>query len=176
MSAWRPQHLKDALVPGHKDEVLRQLAGIVDILARGEASPAARGWISGGSQQALRKQDGGLRPIAVGETWRRLVGKILSKTTAEKIHNYLEPLQVGVGTKGGAEATIHVVRQWMGRNREDCDRVLAMMDLSNVFNCLDRSAFRQAIRRVAPELAPWVDFCYGDLSPLLLGDHQLESA
>jgi len=176
LTALRPQHLKDALVPGHKDEVLRQLTGVVELLARGEAAPVVRKWICGGSLTALAKPDGGLRPVAVGETLRRLVGKVLASVVSEDIKSYLEPLQVGVGTKGGCEAVVHVVRQWLGRSRSDKDRVLVMMDLSNAFNCLDRSAFRQAVRRVVPCIAPWVDFCYGDASPLLLGDHPLESA
>ena len=52
----------------------------------------------------------------------------------------------------------------------------ASMDLSNAFNCVDRFRVRQAVRRVTPCLAPWVDFCYGDSSPLLLGTTRLESA
>ena len=175
-SALRPQHLKEALVPGMRDEVLRQIAALATMLARGEADPVVRPWLCGGSLAALRKQDGGLRPVAVGETWRRLVGKVLSKKASDDIKAYLEPLQVGVGTQGGCEALVHTVRQWMGRNSDNANCVLALLDLSNAFNTVDRSQVRQAIRRVAPSLAPWVDFCYGGDSTLLLGPHRLSSA
>ena len=173
----RPQHLKDALVAGHRDEVLRQMAGLCQLLAGGEALPLTRASLCAASLTALPKKDGGLRPVAVGETWRRLVGKLLAKAGTEKVREHLEPLQVGVGTQLGTEAVVHVVRQWLGRHNADTSRVLATMDLSNAFNCLDRSAFRQAVRRVVPSWAPWVDFCYSESSPLFLGRaHTLESA
>ena len=103
------------------------------------------------------------------------MGKVLAASVIDDVRAYLELVQVGVGTKGGAEAVVHVVRQWLGRNLNDTDRVLGMLDFSNAFNCVDRSAFREAVRRVVPSLAPWVDFCYGQDSPLLLGQHSLKS-
>ena len=175
LSGLRPQHLKDALVPGHRDEVLRQTTGVVELLSKGEAHPGVGGWICGGSLTALRKKDGGLRPFAVGETWRRLVAKTLAATTSEESRKYFQPLQLGVGSKCGCEAIVHVVRQWLGRNNGDSDRVLVSLDLSNAFNCLDRSALRAAVRRVFPGLAPWVDFCYGEATPLILGLHRIDS-
>ena len=174
-SSMRPQHLKDALVPGLKDEVLGKLQQLVQLLARGDAPASVHSWISGGSLVALRKKDGGLRPIAVGETWRRLVSKVLVSSCADDASTYLQPLQIGVGTPNGCESVVHVVRQWCGRHQADHDRVLALMDLSNAFNSVDRSAFREAVRRVAPSLAPWVDYCYGGSGNLLLGAEVIDS-
>ena len=158
-----------------RDEVLRQVQELVNLLSRGDAPQEIQCWISGGSLVALPKKDGGLRPIAVGEAWRRLVGKILVASCDEDLTTYLQPLQVGVGTRNGCESIVHVVRQWCGRNHDDRDRVVAMMDLSNAFNCVDRSAFRSAIRRMAPSLAPWVDYCYGTSGQLLLGTNIIDS-
>ena len=174
-SSLRPQHLKDALVPGLKDEVIANLLKFIELMARGGAPASLQQWVSGGSLVALPKKDGGLRPIAVGETWRRLVGKVLVASCTEDISMYLQPLQVGVGTRNGCESVIHVVRQWCGRHQADEDRVLALMDLSNAFNSVDRSAFREAVRRIAPSLAPWVDFCYGNSGTLLLGAEMIDS-
>ena len=156
-SSLRPQHMKDALVPGLKDEVVAKLQQLIELMARGRAPASIHKWISGGSLVALPKKDGGLRPIAVGETWRRLVSKVLVASCTEDTSAYLQPLQVGVGTRNGCESVVHVVRQWCSRHHTDEDRVLALMDLSNAFNSVDRSAFRAAVRRVAPCLAPWVD-------------------
>ena len=50
------------------------------------------------------------------------MGKLLAKADAETVREYLEPLQVGVGTKLGAESVVHVVRQWLGRHRTDTER------------------------------------------------------
>jgi hypothetical protein len=77
-SGLKPQHLKDALVPGYGDECVRALAEVVAILASGKAHAAARQWVCCASLTALAKPDGGLRPIAIGETLRRLTGKTLA--------------------------------------------------------------------------------------------------
>ena len=119
-------------------------------MSRGQACSEVREWICGGGLTALEKKDGGFRPIAVGECWRRLVGKVLVKEADGEVRRYLEPVQVGVGTRCGTEAVVHVARQWLGRNAQQRQKVLATTDLSNAFNCADRSAFRQAARRVRP--------------------------
>jgi hypothetical protein len=60
---------------------------------------------------ALVKQGGGLRPIAIGETIRRLVSKCCCEATTEDAKVIFGPLQVGVATQGGAEASVHAVRK-----------------------------------------------------------------
>ena len=172
----RAQHVKEALAPGVRDELLRHVTDLVNILARGQAPLEAQSWLCGASLVALPKPGGDLRPIAVGETWRRLTSKVLATGTAGEMRGFLEPVQVGVGTRGGAEATVHVARQWLHRNREAPNKVFLTMDLENAFNSLDRSAFLGAVRRVSPGMAPWVDFCYKRPSHLFLGDRRLTSA
>ena len=64
----------------------------------------------------------------------------------------------------------------MGRNQTNGDKVLVLVALSSAFNSVDRSAFLSELRRVAPQLAPWADYCYGVPYRLVLGSHILESA
>ena len=85
----RPQHLRDALVPGFEDEVLRQLTAVVNLLARGEAPDEVRSFLSGATLAALPKEDGDLRPIAVGEVLRRLVGKCCAENVKEDTREIL---------------------------------------------------------------------------------------
>ena len=49
------------------------------------------------------------------------------------------------------------------------------MDLSNAFNCVDRTPVRLGMRRVAPGLAPWTDLCYAAPSYVLFGDAVISS-
>jgi hypothetical protein len=175
-SGLRPLHLKESLVPGFRDEILRHLVAIVNVLARGEAPQEVRPWISGASLIAIPKTSGDLRPVAVGETLRRLTAKALCADVVAETRELLEPMQVGVGTPGGAEAIVHVARQWLHRHQDDRQRILVTLDLENAFNSLDRSAFLAAVRRVCPRVVPWVDFCYREPSHLLLGGHRLASA
>ena len=110
-SGLQPLHLKETLAPGLKDEVLRLMADVVNLLLRGEAPEQVQAWLCGASLVAFPEPSRDLRPIAVGETWRRLAGKALATVVAEQAREHLEPLQLGVGSRVGAEATEHVVRQ-----------------------------------------------------------------
>ena len=174
-SGLRPQHLRDALVPGFEDEVIRQLTAVVNILAKGEAPAEVRAFMSGAMLAALPKDDGDLRPIAVGEVLRRLVGKCSADNVKNDMREILEPWQVGVGTPGGCEAVVHAVRHWFLSFWQDTDRVLARIDLSNAFNTIDRQEILASIREFAPSLAPWVDWTYGASSHLQLGMHHISS-
>ena len=173
----KPQHLKDALLSGSglQDEFLRLLTQVINNLSQGEAPQNVRAFLSGASLTAIPKDTGGHRPIAVGETLRRLVSKCMLATVADDAKSRLEPLQVGVGTRLGTEATVHVARQWMCRHSGDAHRVLVKMDLENAFNCVDRQAVLSAVREMFPELAPWVDFTYGDSAGLWMDGARLES-
>ena len=64
---------------------------------------------------------------------------------------------------------IHTVRQWLFRNRNASNKVVVTLDLENASNSVDRSVFLASIRRIAPGLAPWVDFGYKSPSHLFLG-------
>ena len=107
--------------------------------------------------------------MVVGETLRRLLSRMTIVPHNKKIDAYLGHLQVGVGIAGGAEAMIHVLRQWKQRKMADMKKVLVLTDLSNAFRNLDRSAFREVVRRVMPDASAWVDLCYDEDSVLRLG-------
>ena len=82
---------------------------------------------------------------------------------------------MGVGTSGGAEAIVHTVRQWLGRNASEAQKVLLTVDLQNAFNTVDRSALLHEVRRGLPSCAPWADYCYASPPRLLLGGRVLTS-
>ena len=84
-SGLRPSHVRDALRP---DLLLRLLSEVVSLLLRGEVPESVRPYICGASIMALRKPNGSLRPIAIGETIRRG----FDHRAAREI---FEPLQLG---------------------------------------------------------------------------------
>ena len=175
-SGLRPQHLKDALVPGWQDELLRQVTQLANLLLSGSALAEVQPWLCGATLTALPKPTGDLRPVAVGEVWRRLTSKVAARTATDELRPHFEPIQLGVGSKGGCESIVHVARQWLQRNRTNPDKVLVTIDLSNAFNSVDRSAFLTEARRLCHDLVPWLDFCYGKASHLFLGPERLNSA
>jgi len=71
----------------------------------------------GANLHALRKKDGGLRPIAVGLTLRRLVSKVANSWNARndaRMASFLAPRQLGDEICGGAEAAVHAARVFLG--------------------------------------------------------------
>ena len=172
----RPQHLKDGLVARWGDELCSRMQGMANKMARGEIPVEVRPWILGASLMALPTPDGkGLRPVASGATIRRVVAKALWATVKEEIKGKLEPAQVGVGTSMGAEMLVHTVRDWLHRNQDTKGVVLAMLDLSNAFNAVDRWAVRAGARAMAHNLVPWVDACYRADTALILGGKRMNS-
>lgn len=172
----RPQHLKDAMVPGWRDELVRQTTQLINLMLSGAACAEVQPWLCGASLTALPKPSGDLRPVAVGEYWRRLTSKIAAKSATSDLRPYFEPVQLGVASKVGCETIVHVARQWLYRNQADPNRVLVAIDLANAFNTVDRSAFLAEARRLCHDLVPWLDFCYKGPSKLLLGSGALSSA
>ena len=69
-------------------------------LLRGEILEEIRPWLVGAKLAALPKPDNTLRPIAVGDTLRRLVGKLAIKELEGLLvlahHLLRQPLEVGV--------------------------------------------------------------------------------
>ena len=97
----KPQHLKDTLVHGHGDELGRAMADVINLLASGRAHQSARQWICCASLTALAKPDGGLRPIAIGETIRRLTVKLSPKALARILRPTSSPPRLGSALREG---------------------------------------------------------------------------
>ena len=67
----------------------------MNFVIKGDVLDEARSFFFGATLIALSKPDGGVRPIAVGCTLRRLVSKCASKSICAAIGELLAPLQVG---------------------------------------------------------------------------------
>jgi len=105
-----PQHLKDLTAPGINGQLFNVLAEFTNLLLNGGLPDNIDEVIYGGNLLALQKKDGGIRPIAVGYTWRRLAAKCANAYVIGRMSIVLSPLQLGVGVPGGAEAAVHATR------------------------------------------------------------------
>ena len=169
-SGLRADHLR-ALTQVEGVDVLQALTAVVNILRRGEAPPEIARHLAGASLVALPKPTGGVRPIAVGETLRRLVAKTLVAEVREKVGKLLlKGKQVGVAVDGGLDAATAVVRDYASRHK-GTDRILVKIDYENAFNTVNRQAFLDAVRSDLPELAAWVEWCYAHPTALVYREH-----
>ena len=83
---------------------------------------------------ALQKKSGGVRPIAIGYTWRRLAAQCANTYAISQLGDSLLPLQLGVATPGGCEAAVHATRRYLATMPDDS--VVVKLDFSNAFNSL----------------------------------------
>jgi hypothetical protein len=121
----------------------------------------------------LIKKNGGIRPLAVGDTLRRLACKLALTLIKVDIPAVFHPHQYGVGLPNGAETIIHSVASAM-ENLADDENIL-QIDFSNAFNLVSRDEFINLINVHFPALSNLVNFLYTTQALLTVGynDHIL---
>ena len=174
-SGLRPIHIKNCLTTVHRDEVLERCTALVNTLAKGEAPVSLAPFLAGASLTALPKKDDGIRPVAVGEVWRRLTAKSLCSAYKEQSSSFFFPHQIGVGQTLGTEVGLETARQWCSRNKDNPNSVMVKIDFSNAFNCVERQAFLEQCRHHFPGLSQWAEWCYSRPSQLYFGPEVIPS-
>ncbi len=179
----RPQILKDLLGCTHGDEgdgLVEAICGFVNHVHNGGVPETFCPLFYGASLTALKKKSGGIRPIAVGSTWRRLAAKVIISRITPDLVGYLAPHQLGVGIKGGAEIGAHTARVFYNHTHSS-PKAFLKIDFRNAFNEIRRDTLLSAVRERFPSIFPFVSQCYANPSslfygtipiPSLLGCHQ----
>eukprot|EP00731_Ephydatia_muelleri_P026672 Em0018g772a len=113
-SGLRVQHLLDVANIPLPTPICSSLRSVINMLAAGKAPSSVSRFLAGGSLIALNKNKEccapDIRPIAVGETLRRLVGKCMCVLLKVKAADFFQPLQFGVACRAGAKKVIHGLR------------------------------------------------------------------
>lgn len=162
---FRASYFKEAVQCPSSDKsahVLQGITQLVNIIAAGKDPPSVVPHVCGANLLAFPKKDGGLRPNAVGEVLRRLTSKCLSLLVQRSATEYLAPLQLGVGVKGGCEAIVNSVFKTLEDNDiPPSDKWILLVDFSNAFNMIDRACIFEEFRAHIPSLSAWMESCYG---------------
>jgi hypothetical protein len=173
----RPGHLKQLTGPlagAAQEDLLAALQDFCNLCLAGLVPLSVRPLFFGAGLIALRKKDGGLRPIAIGLVLRRLVARAACAAVRDRAAELLAPIQIGIGVSGGAEAAVHAARRFLESSEESVG--LLKLDFVNAFNTVYRTAVVRAVEEHLPELLRLVHCAYGGKSTLLLGEHILDSA
>ena len=139
----RPQHLKDMTIPattGGAQSLISALSRFITVVLQGKTPTSICPFFYGASLTALTKKEGGIRPIAVGCTLRRLAAKVAGCRVRDKMAALLAPCQLGYGVKGGAEAAVHAARLYLKELQHQC---VLKLDFRNAFNTLRCRASHQ---------------------------------
>ena len=92
----------------------------------------------------------GIRPIGVGEVSRRIIGKAILSVISEDIEQVASTYQLCAGQKGGCEAAVHAMRNFL---EHDDTEGLLFVDATNAFNTLNREAALRNIQVLCLSLA-----------------------
>ena len=104
---------------------------------------------------ALRKPDGGVRGIATGDTFRRLVSKTFAREWVAKFDQATRPFQLALQARAGTDALAAHVRAALETRP---GAVLVSLDGRRAYDSMSRASFLGKLREVAPELLPFVHF------------------
>lgn len=138
-----PQHLKDLTLPSTGEAGLRLLKSITALsnyMLSGKLQSDFIKIMYGASLCALDRKGGGVRPIVVGNTFRRLTSKLACWSVRSDMASKFAPRQVGFGINGGCEAAAHATRTFIKKNSHR-KVVIVKIDFQNAFNEVDRYIF-----------------------------------
>ena len=121
----------------------------VDWLGNGRPPWAAYRALMSSRLIALDKQPG-IRPVGVGETWRRLMVKCLLKVAGPEAKAACGTTQLVGGLEAGIEGAIHAMRVLFEEHREEEDWGFLLIDARNVFNEENRTAMLWAVWHECP--------------------------
>ena len=114
----------------------------------------------------------GVRPIGIGETVRRILGKAILTAIKMDILEAAGALQLCAGQEAGNEAAIHAMRHIF---EDDTSEAVLLADASNVFNSLNRIAALHNVHSLCPPLAVILTNTYREDTLLFIDGETLYS-
>ncbi len=170
----KPQHLREMADGPSGHNFIACLTLFVNMILSGNSPAVIRSYLFGGTLLGFQKKDGGVRPIAIGYTIRRLAAKVAVHRVAAKCGSIMGHRQLGFGVAGGAEAAAHAVRCFLSNLSPN--EVFVKLDFTNAFNSIRRDCVLEAVARFVPELMAFVSSAYAETSVLSFGEFLVESA
>ena len=113
--------------------LLHVITLVINLWLGGRCPPILTEFIAFAALMTHLKPDNGIRPIAVGTIWRRLVSKGAMKGVGKEMAKYIIDFQFRFGVSGGAEAILHSVNKVFSGHHIDGSLAMLTMDFSNTF-------------------------------------------
>lgn len=124
-------------------DTLFRLAKFATMFANGEMCSSVGSWFAPAPMVPLRKDVDGLRPIAVGDTLRRLVSKVLMARVRKESKDLLYPKELVIGVSSPGESVSRALHS-LHRGKEN-DVAILKIDLKNAFTLVNRPAILKAV-------------------------------
>ena len=133
-------------------------------VAQGRVPAEIQGPLMSARLTALSKDDGGVRGIATGCTFRRLVARSLARQFAKDFEKECAPFQYALSTRAGTDCVGHMLR---AATDDDDDRATILkVDGIGAYDHVLRSAMLSRLITMpkAQSLSPFVQMSYATLS------------
>jgi Reverse transcriptase (RNA-dependent DNA polymerase) len=176
LDSLRPQILKDLISASNGeagDKLVEAITAFMQKTISGKTPFYFAKIFFGASLTALMKKCGGIRPVAVGNIWRRLAAKIICQRL-KPISTMFAPHQLGVNVKGGSEAGSHAARIFYNSEKSQ-PTAFIKIDFRNAFNEVRRDKMLQQVLAFCPEFFPFINQAYGTASDLFYGTKLISS-
>ena len=117
---------------------------VAERLARADVPPSIVEAIRMGRMTALRKTNGGVRGIVVGDVVRRLVARTVAQQLGPSVEAATAPCQHALSTRAGSECIAHVIQ---GLTELNPEAVLSIDGIS-AYDQISRAAMMDGLQFV----------------------------
>ena len=140
MSTWRARSL---------------LASLVDLSGRGRQGGTPAAHLGRPRRPLLQKPSGGVRGIATGDTFRRLVARTLARGYARRFDEATRPYQFALQARAGTDCLAALLR---AATELDPAATVVSLDGRCAYDSVSRAAFLDKLAEVTPSLVPFVRY------------------
>jgi len=115
----------------------------------------------------LQQAEGKIRPIAIGEVFYRLLGRVATHESKEEAASFLAPTQMGIGVPDGVGVAAHALQEMAkAALSPQTDKVLVALDIKSAFNSMFRAAILRSVKEKLPKLTRLFLWAYGEPTDL----------
>jgi hypothetical protein len=143
------------------------LAGFAEWMANEFPPWAAYRGIMAGRLLALDKSPG-IRPIGVGETWRRAIAKCILQAAGKDAKEACGTDQLCAGLEAGLEGGIHAAQHMWDEHHMEEEWGFLLVDARNAFNEQNRTGMLWTVRHEWPSGARFAFNCYRHWGTLVI--------
>ena len=150
-------------------EALESFTIAVNVTARAQAPQAALDAIALSRLTALRKPNGGVRGIATGDVFRRLVSRALARAFSGELDEATRPFQFALQTRAGTDSLAAMLRAAV---ELDPRATVVSLDGRSAYDTISRATILAKLRDIVPLLLPFTRAMYARTSTYLWWDDE----
>ena len=141
----------------------------VNVAARAQAPQVALDAMALSRLTAFRKPNGGVRGIATGDVFRRLVSRALARAFSGELDSATRPFQFALQTRAGTDSLAAMLRAAV---ELDPQATVISLDGRSAYDTISRATIPAKLRGTVPALVPFARAMYARTSTYLWWDDE----